>query len=158
MKYAFPELINFAYMRRQIVSLCIFCIAIIFFHSKLSAQNVNVLVIENTFADYKLDKPHSPKPIALRKKSFVAKLNPFHYGSAGLMFFYQSVLSEQIQANCNYEISCSNYTKKCIEKFGLVKGVLLGFDQLTNCSVSTLYDFPAYKISQRSKIINAIEE
>ena len=145
-------------MKRKIISACVLFLSFIFFHSQLSAQNVNMLVVENTFADYKLDKPHTPKPISLRKKSFIAKLNPFHYGSAGLMFFYQSVLSEQIQANCNYEISCSNYTKRCIERFGLVKGILLGFDQLTNCTVGALYDFPAYKISSRLKIINALEE
>ena len=120
-------------------------------------SDVHSLLIESTFHEYKISEPDPPRPVFIHKKGSIAKISPLHYISSGLLFFYQTILSEQIQADCNYEISCSNYTKAGIEKFGLLKGVLGGFDQLTNCSVLILYDVPRYKISPRSKVNNSFE-
>jgi len=73
-----------------------------------------------------------------------------------LLFFYQRVVSEQIQSDCMYEISCSNYTKLSIEKFGFA-GFLLGINQWNNCFPNVIYDEPNYKRSDNLKVINEIE-
>jgi hypothetical protein len=46
--------------------------------------------------------------------------------AGGMIYFYQNVISEQIQAGCSYEISCSQYLKLCIEKYGFVIGTFAG--------------------------------
>jgi putative component of membrane protein insertase Oxa1/YidC/SpoIIIJ protein YidD len=70
------------------------------------------------------------------------------------MYLYQNVISEQIQADCLYEISCSQFTKKMIEKRGLILGTFIGFHQLNNCQGNALLDYPNYKISENDKILN----
>ena len=148
-------------MRKKFLS-CFLFTSILLQGSGLSAQNslseVKSMVLKNTFIDYGKSKRITPKPASFKKKSLFARVNPVNYFSSGLLFLYQSALSEQVQAECNYEISCSNYTKVCIEKFGLLKGVLLGFDQLNSCTQMEIYDYPRYKISPRYKIINRFEE
>jgi putative component of membrane protein insertase Oxa1/YidC/SpoIIIJ protein YidD len=80
-----------------------------------------------------------------------------NYLAAGLLFFYQSILSEQIQADCTYEISCSNYTKQCINKDGFIIGSLKGLHQLNTCFPANIDDCPNYKVSTNLKIKNQVE-
>ncbi len=84
------------------------------------------------------------------------KWNPLSYVSTGLMFAYQRVISHQLQAECTYKISCSQYAKLSIERFGLVKGSLVGFYQLQSCFSHNHLDFPDYKIAQNGQIKNQI--
>jgi putative component of membrane protein insertase Oxa1/YidC/SpoIIIJ protein YidD len=120
-------------------------------------ESVKNKLIQNTFEQYKFSVYSKRKFISLKNKSLIVKINPINYIGAGLLFFYQKFLSEQIQAKCNYEISCSGFTKLSIEKYGFIKGTLLGFNQLTNCIPAILYDYPEYKISKNSKVINNFE-
>lgn len=135
--------------------LCFFIHIISF--AQENQEMVKAKLIQNTFEQYEYTKPVKRKFISLKNKSLIAKMNPVNYLAAGLLFFYQNLLSEQIQANCNYEISCSSFTKLSIEKYGFVKGTLLGLNQLSCCMDVILYDYPKYKISKDSKIINRFE-
>jgi putative component of membrane protein insertase Oxa1/YidC/SpoIIIJ protein YidD len=58
---------------------------------------------------------------------------PSHVFSGALIYFYQNMLSEQIQADCTYEVTCSQWIKYGIERYGFWKGVLLGLNQYTSC-------------------------
>ena len=118
---------------------------------------LNEMLLDKTFSYYTVKTIPHRKIISLKNKKLIAKINPINYVGAGLLFFYQGVLSEQIQANCTYEISCSNYTKLCIEKYGFIKGSLQGLHQLSNCSASSLDDYPRFKISGNLKIKNQFE-
>lgn len=89
-----------------------------------------------------------------RKKSFY---NPLNYLGAGLLFVYQNIFSEQIQASCNYEISCSEYTKICIQKHGFIKGILRGFNQLSECAPNAIYEHPSVYVNNNDQIINHFE-
>lgn len=102
------------------------------------------------------EKPRR-KLLDLQHAKVSTKLNPLTYLAAGLMFTYQNVISEQISANCSYEISCSEYTKKSIEYHGLIKGTLIGLHQLTNCSPGAKYDHCEHAVSNENKILNHIE-
>jgi putative component of membrane protein insertase Oxa1/YidC/SpoIIIJ protein YidD len=119
--------------------------------------NVNDALLDKTFSYYTVHTAPHKKIISFKNKKIITRLNPVNYIAAGLLFFYQGILSEQIQANCMYEISCSNYTKLCINKYGFIIGSLKGIHQLSNCLPSSVDECPPYKISGNLKIKNQVE-
>lgn len=50
-----------------------------------------------------------------------------------LFGFYRDVISEQISADCAFDLSCSRFSAAAIDRFGIVKGLLLTGDRLTRC-------------------------
>jgi putative component of membrane protein insertase Oxa1/YidC/SpoIIIJ protein YidD len=140
---------------------CFIFLLALFMTLGLAAQekpgDLNSLLVDKTFSYYNIPQKNHRKFVSLKNKKTIAKINPITYVGAGLLFFYQNILSEQIQANCNYEISCSNYTKLCIEHYGFIKGSLQGLHQLSNCFPSSLDECARYKITGNLKIDNQIE-
>ena len=67
------------------------------------------------------------------KNAFV-KYNPVSLVFGGLMYAYQKTISVQIGAACPYEVNCSNFSKQCIQKYGVLKGIPLTADRLTRCT------------------------
>ncbi len=114
-------------------------------------------VLDRNFLEYQPHPNPSRKIISFKNKSLLAKINPLNYVAAGLLYFYQAILSEQIQANCVYEISCSGYTKLCINKYGFIIGSAKGIHQLTNCFPSAVDECPEYKVTNNLKIKNQID-
>ncbi len=51
----------------------------------------------------------------------------------GLIRLYQWTLSPLLGSSCRYIPSCSTYMVMCIERFGVLKGVLLGMKRLAKC-------------------------
>ncbi len=115
----------------------------------------SALILHATFDQWHELKPAKRKLMAFKKRA--SYFNPFNYLSAGLLFTYQNVFSEQIQADCNYQVSCSEYTKKCIERTGFVSGTLTGFNQWTECFSGALYEHPPVFRNNHNKIINTAE-
>lgn len=118
-------------------------------------EDLNSLLINKTYVAYKI--PEKRKILSFKNKHFITKLNPITYLSAGLLFVYQRIISEQIQADCAYHNSCSNYTKSQIEINGF-RGFLLGINQLNNCFEGVSYDYPNYKITTDFKVMNPVEK
>jgi putative component of membrane protein insertase Oxa1/YidC/SpoIIIJ protein YidD len=106
------------------------------------------------FEDYDLEKPAKRKFLSGENKSRVSQFNPLVYLAASALFIYQNVFSEQISASCMYEISCSEITKKAIEKYGLIKGIFIGLHQLSNCSKGMERDHEPQMINSSGKIKN----
>ncbi|MDQ3395534.1 MAG: membrane protein insertion efficiency factor YidD, partial [Bacteroidota bacterium] len=52
-----------------------------------------------------------------------------------LFSLYRNIVSEQISAECAFNLSCSRFSAGCIKHHGFVKGVLLTGDRLTRCHV-----------------------
>ncbi|MBP6460171.1 MAG: membrane protein insertion efficiency factor YidD [Crocinitomicaceae bacterium] len=117
-------------------------------------QTINDQITSQLFNEYHYTPPQPRAKINFRNTTKLAKINFFKYLSSGLLYFYQNGISEQIQAECLYEISCSQFTKKMIEKEGLILGTFLGFHQLNNCQGNAILDYPTFKISDSDKIIN----
>lgn len=46
---------------------------------------------------------------------------------------YKSVLSPILGQHCRYHPTCSIYTYEAIEKYGLLKGMILGTKRLLRC-------------------------
>jgi putative component of membrane protein insertase Oxa1/YidC/SpoIIIJ protein YidD len=128
------------------------------FNSHLIGQNrvdFNDKVIKYTFSEYSTISKSKRKLLSVKEKS--QKYNPLFYFAASGMFIYQNLFSEQISANCSYEISCSEYTKRSIEKFGLIKGVFFGLHQLSSCIPGVQEQHAEYMISVNNKIINEVK-
>jgi len=45
-----------------------------------------------------------------------------------------------LNIECNFEPTCSEYTKQCIEKYGAVKGWRLGIARIRRCSEPDLVE------------------
>lgn len=89
------------------------------------------------------------------KRKGLQKINPLSYLLDAGILTYQAVFSEQLQSDCQYEISCSEYTLRCIRKFGTVRGMLMGFTQLQDCHSQSRYEHEAIALNTRHKIKNA---
>ena len=51
--------------------------------------------------------------------------------------FYKKSISpwfESMGVKCKYEPTCSEYTKQAIEKYGAIKGTLLGIKRILKCN------------------------
>ena len=61
------------------------------------------------------------------------KLNPMKKAVLFLIRGYKSVLSPILGQHCRYHPTCSTYTYEAIEKYGLLKGMILGTKRLLRC-------------------------
>ena len=122
-----------------------------------SQTSLNDKLVKTTFEIYHPSKIVKRKLLNVNDKSIWMKINPLTYVAAGSLFVYQNVFSEQISANCTYHISCSEFTKKSIEKHGLIKGSIIGLHQLSNCINGNTQQHCPYKISKSNKILNEIK-
>lgn len=48
--------------------------------------------------------------------------------------FYQILISPILPSNCRYTPTCSEYCKLCLQKFGVVKGSVLGIKRIIKCN------------------------
>jgi putative component of membrane protein insertase Oxa1/YidC/SpoIIIJ protein YidD len=76
--------------------------------------------------------------------------------SGGLIYFYQNIVSEQIQADCSYEITCSEYIKLCIEYYGFLKGTMAGLNQYMKCSGNNHKNHLPYMVNEDDNINNSV--
>ena len=88
---------------------------------------------ENTNALNHVDTSHRTA-LKFHSKNILLTYNPVSLMFKGSLLFYQRLISPQISADCLYKISCSNFSKQSIQRFGLVKGVLLSADRLLRCN------------------------
>jgi putative component of membrane protein insertase Oxa1/YidC/SpoIIIJ protein YidD len=92
------------------------------------------------------------------KRNVLVKYNPVSLFFGGLLFAYQKAISPQIAVSCPYEINCSNFSKRCIQKYGLLKGIALTADRLTRCTQYTLIDLKNVQLNKQKKIIDPVEQ
>jgi uncharacterized protein len=122
--------------------------------SQESKTSMNEKLVSASFENK--SEPKKAPFLFFKKRS--SYFNPLSYLGAGMLFVYQNMFSEQIQADCVYETSCSEFTKRCIHKSGFFIGTLKGFNQLSECSPAAIYEHAPINVNSRQKIINRIEE
>lgn len=86
---------------------------------------------------------NSSEVLQTQKKGIVARYNPVSLTLKGSMWLYQNVISPELSSPCPYEISCSNFAKKSITEFGIVKGMAIAADRLMRCNRISLLEVPA---------------
>lgn len=121
-----------------------------------SNKFINQQISTSIFKEFE-PKKKQIKPFIKPQKKLLNQLNPFIYVSDGLLFVYQNIFSEQIQATCCYQLSCSENMKYQIKQNGIFTGILSGLNQLGNCAHSVANDYPNYKITVDGKINNTID-
>lgn len=52
----------------------------------------------------------------------------------GLIRFYQVAISPRIGSHCKYTPTCSEYTRQAVDKYGIIKGSLLGIIRILKCN------------------------
>jgi len=123
-----------------------------------NAQSVSIDL--DTILNHGFFKPkvvNKPKFLFIPEKGII-KYNPISLTLGCLMFFYQSVISKQIAAECPYEISCSNYSKAVLARYGLLKGIALTSYRLMRCNQIAAVDINPLDINAAGKIIDDPEE
>lgn len=55
-------------------------------------------------------------------------------GLIRLIRFYQVAISPRIGSHCKYYPTCSEYTKQAVDKYGIIKGSLLGIIRILKCN------------------------
>jgi len=136
-------------MRHTLLLLSFFLTRAAFSQSSLQDK-----LLQTSFEDITIHTTTKRKLLHFKKRS--SRYNPATYVSAGLLYVYQNVFSEQLQAECSYEISCSEYTKLSIQRSGFFIGVLSGFNQLSECYPGVIYEHPRSFIGPGNKVINSI--
>jgi putative component of membrane protein insertase Oxa1/YidC/SpoIIIJ protein YidD len=97
------------------------------------------LVKNKSFSIAEFEYKREVKYLFKNKKWYV-KYNPVSLFFGGLLYFYQKNISMIIAANCPYEVSCSNFAKECISKYGIFYGIPLAADRLTRCTRLASFD------------------
>ncbi|HWY33421.1 MAG TPA: membrane protein insertion efficiency factor YidD, partial [Nitrosopumilaceae archaeon] len=115
-------------------------------------------LLQAAFSEFECTSSPERKILSLKNKKIIYKINPLTYISSGMLFVYQHIFSEQIQAKCAYEISCSEFTKLSIQRYGFFKGFFIGINQLSSCFHGVANEHCMYTHSSDFKIINSVEE
>ena len=110
---------------------------------------------EETYTYYDKSQGNSSK-IMNTKKGFIKKYNPITLSLKALMFTYQNGISPQLISQCQYELTCSNFSKATIYEYGMLKGVFLTADRLMRDNLYSISGFPYFNISNNGKGIDNI--
>ncbi len=51
-----------------------------------------------------------------------------------LIIFYQKYISKNLGKRCIFYPSCSEYTKQAVDKYGIIKGNILGLKRILKCN------------------------
>jgi putative component of membrane protein insertase Oxa1/YidC/SpoIIIJ protein YidD len=97
------------------------------------AQSPDLLTLQRIALEKGASSATNPKPRAT--STLILPLRLF-YG------LYRHVISEQISANCAFDLSCSRFSVKAFGTFGFVKAGLLTTDRLTRCNAQVANELP----------------
>ncbi len=98
------------------------------------------------------------RPYTHLYKSKWQTYNPINLTFSGLIFFYQNIISSQINASCLYSPSCSEYAKDCIRKYGLIKGMFLAADRVQKCNRITLLGLDFKKLNKHNRFSDPADD
>lgn len=136
----------------------IFLLSLLFFTSICKAQidSSDLILIKQKDA-IKISKLYI-RPYSNLNKSKWQTYSPINLTFSGLMFFYQNVLSSQVNAHCLFTPSCSEYAKASIKKYGLIKGMFLAADRVQKCNRITTLDLDFKKLNSQNRFPDSVED
>jgi putative membrane protein insertion efficiency factor len=98
------------------------------------------------------------RPYSNLNKSKWQTYNPINLTFSGLMFFYQNVISSQLNAKCLFTPSCSEFAKASIKKYGLIKGIFLAADRVQKCNRITALDLDFKKLNSQNRFPDSVDD
>ena len=96
--------------------------------------------------------------IPKKKIKWFQAINPLYWVYKGSIGFYQKNISVQIAANCVFETTCSRFSKKLTEEFGVIGGTILSIERLSRCNRVTLVESSPLEKNEEGKIVEDIED
>ncbi|MEL7001864.1 MAG: membrane protein insertion efficiency factor YidD [Bacteroidota bacterium] len=104
--------------------------------------------------DLQLIKSHKGHPTHVeevrpkKKAKFTQAINPVYWVYQGGLAVYQKHISPQLSTHCIYETSCSRFSRKLINQYGIVKGIFLTCDRLSRCNRITRSETSRLRINK----------
>jgi putative membrane protein insertion efficiency factor len=77
--------------------------------------------------------------------------NPVSLVYGGVIYIYQNYFSKHFSADCLYDPSCSEFSKRALKEFGVLKGGLLTVDRLSRCNRIAATDLKSRAINPTSQ-------
>jgi putative component of membrane protein insertase Oxa1/YidC/SpoIIIJ protein YidD len=135
----------------------VFAILFIFYFSLSSAIAAEpITLLKNKFPVVVQENKKKYIGICHGRSAF-ARYNPVTLIFDGSMYVYQKTISRQISAECEYTPSCSEFSKKLIQRFGIIKGVFLSADRLMRCNGHASDENYPYRITpSNGKVTDSI--
>ena len=137
-------------MVNRLVLFCVSCLsAIIFVLPAFSGEAADLAFIRRV------------NPIVKPKPQEVVRFNPQETSelklvATGLIRFYQKFISSQDGPTCAFHPTCSRFGMACIQKYGMVRGLLLTADRLIRCNGSQWQHY--HKDSVTDKYIDPVSD
>jgi uncharacterized protein len=98
------------------------------------------------------------RPYSNLNKSKWQTYSPINLTFSSLMFFYQNIVSSQVNASCLFTPSCSEYAKACIKQYGLIKGMFLAADRVQKCNRITALGLDYKELNQWNRFYDMPED
>ncbi|MCD6346555.1 MAG: membrane protein insertion efficiency factor YidD [Bacteroidales bacterium] len=92
------------------------------------------------------DHHHLPAFLFSESPSILVRYNPVTLAFGSLLWGYQALISPQFSATCIYSPSCSSYSKRLLQEYGIIRGIIFSADRLSRCNRLALYDYPPWEI------------
>lgn len=123
-------------LQNKLLILAALLIIALFDNSETNAQTIEAVSDMEFYESKTRIKKHFQKRDYLFKKeeSVLVKYNPLSLSLGGLMHLYQNTISQQLSATCIYQPTCSEFGKRSIKRYGMLKGVFLAADRITRCN------------------------
>lgn len=137
-------------MVNRLILFCVSCLsAIIFVLPAFSGEAADLAFIRKF------------NPIVKSKPQEIVRFNPQETSelklvATGLIRFYQKFISSQDVPTCGFHPSCSRFGMACIQKYGMVRGLLLTADRLIRCNGSQWQHY--HKNSVMGKYIDPVSD
>ncbi len=140
----------------------VFFLGFTFMVSSLKAQldSANRVLLRSVeFKEPRFESHRVVTFVKFNSKNKIIRYNPVSLSFGSLLFIYQKYVSAQIAASCPFELSCSEFSKAAIRRYGLIKGITLTADRLSRCSMLGIQDLnpKSDRNSDNNKIIDDIE-
>ena len=137
-------------MVNRLVLFCVSCLsAVIFVLPAFSGEAADLAFIRKV------------NPIVKPKPQEIVRFNPQETSelklvATGLIRFYQKFISSQDGPTCGFHPTCSRFGMECIQKYGMVRGLLLTADRLIRCNGSQWQHY--HKDSITDKYIDPVSD
>ena len=137
-------------MYRLLFFFALLCLPAVIFVSPVSAGEAADLAFICKF-----------NPMTTQKAQEVIRFSPqetseLKLAATGLIRLYQKFISSQDGPTCNFHPTCSRFGMRCIQEYGMIRGLLLTADRLLRCNGSQLGHY--HKDEATGKYVDPISD